>query len=265
MVEILGSLYDTELEYDDFKNKLQELITEYVHLSRGSSINASFKCIINNEKELIESISYDELYINERVVRELYEGNNSLWFIIFYELELLNQRYLIFNGISDENTIKVIKEMIINSQADEWSCLTDNVKYSQYSSELAMSNTFNNIVILYKLIGQELSVDSIDNFIKNEVYFLSDNYNNDDFNPMVIEGRIIEMDSLFDKIIYYNSKWLEIFPQLQIEYYIDNNGCGVKRDYLDLLKLKTYLEDDDKKQAIYLINKMLTRKRKILS
>ena len=35
MLEILGSLYDTELEYDDFKNKLQELITEYVHLSRG--------------------------------------------------------------------------------------------------------------------------------------------------------------------------------------------------------------------------------------
>ena len=268
MVEILGSLYDTELEYNDFKNKLKEVINTYVFWVRGLNDNTEFECTISNDgeiSEVVESISYNKLIIDEIAVSELYRGNNLLWVPILYELELINQRYLIFNGICDENTIKIIKEMIINSELDEWECLSKNIKYSVFSSKLATNNTFSNLILLYKMIGKKLSEKTLEDFTSGIKKFLFIDCNEEYMYLKISEAESVDGEELFDQIVYYNPQWLEIFPQLQIEYYVDNKGYGIKRNYLELIDLKQYLEDADEKYATYLLNKIQIKKRRILS
>ena len=268
MVEILGSLYDTELEYNDFKNKLKEVINTYVFWVRGLNDNTKFECTISDDGEIskvVESMSYNKLIIDEIAVSELYRGNILLWGPIFYELELINQRYLIFNGICDENTIKIIKEMIINSDLDEWECISKNIKYSAFSSKLATNNTFSNLILLHKIIGEKLSDKTLEAFTNEIKKFLFIDCNEEYMYLKISEIEAVDGEQLFDQIVYYNPQWLDTFPQLQIEYYVDNKGYGIKRNYLELIDLKRYLEEDDEKYATYLLNKIQIKKRRILS
>ena len=155
--------------------------------------------------------------------------------------------------------------MIINSDLDEWECISKNIKYSAFSSKLATNNTFSNLILLHKIIGEKLSDKTLEAFTNEIKKFLFIDCNEEYMYLKISEIEAVDGEQLFDQIVYYNPQWLDTFPQLQIEYYVDNKGYGIKRNYLELIDLKRYLEEDDEKYATYLLNKIQIKKRRILS
>ena len=64
------------------------------------------------------------------------------------------------------------------------------------------------------------------------------------------------MEEFFDAFIYYNPKWLYIYPQLQVEYFINEEGFVEKRSKYNLIKFtEDNIDEEDGKFIKHLLNK----------
>lgn len=267
IVEIISKLYEEKIEYNEFKLKLRNLLLESMDSIIVGNTNINLECVIldnvNNNK-LVDSYFYYKLILSEKIVKDLYDGNKLAWMPIFYELERMQQRYLIFNCKCDIDIIKIIKEMIMRSLDDELKCMDMNIDNSYYSKIVANRRAFYNLILLYRQLGQKMSQLQLTNLKEklnvsvvtlcdeNEIHFIDE------------ANQAFGIDELFEEFIYFNPKWLDLFPQLQIEYFVDGKGHGIKSNYLELMNLYKELSDEDeKKYILYLISK--NKKRKILN
>lgn len=68
----------------------------------------------------------------------------------------------------------------------------------------------------------------------------------------------MNINDAFDLQLKYNKKWLEEYPLLKIEYYIDESGNIVKRNIEELREVLKIETDNKRKEFIcmLILNKM---------
>lgn len=65
----------------------------------------------------------------------------------------------------------------------------------------------------------------------------------------MVEGQIIPLDGLFDRYVSLNPSWLSQFPQLRMQYTLNEDGKSVRRktksELLTEFQNQAYLENQD--------------------
>ena len=269
MVEIISKLYEEKVEYNKFKSKLRNLLLESMNSIIVVNNNNNLECVILdkvNEDKLVDSEFYYKLILSEKIVKDLYDGKKLAWVPILYELELIFQKYLIYSGKCDINSINIIKEMILKSLNNEWECTEKAISKSYFFKTDANQKVYYNMILLFRRINNKLTKEEIEEMKKNLNMLISFPCNESVCYIASSDNQMYDFNDLFDELIYYNPKWLDIFPQLQIEYFEDESGYVIKSGYTDLIHMYEEINDEDERRYItYLLNKMRKDKIRTLS
>lgn len=254
MIELISELFKNNYSYEEYEEKLKKVLLNCMKLNIYDSKQDKLKIeIIDDNEEKVLSSYYNTLYLNKNLVKDLYSGDRISWIYIFYELELIRQKSYLYKGVPDYDFNKILKEMILLNNTNLYNFSIEQTGYFHYSKMQASTNAFLNMLLLFKRIGSPLTGEEInilkeslmyDEKSKGEELMLS---SSDD------ENVGISMENLFDMNLYFHPEWLEMFPQLKLEYYMSATGV-IKRDSYELLMLKR--EETNNNRKLY-INKLL--------
>ncbi len=149
------------------------------------------------------------------------------------------------------NKIKTIK-------ADSKFTDDDYYKYNYkvFSEEKIVEiNAINNLISFIKMVGIKLSPQHLqelkNNFLKNINQY--NNHLRDLRSNLNFNDSFLNFEEAFDVMIKFNPDWLTI-PQLNIEYYLNEDGKVVKRTKEELEeRLKTETDENIKEYIQYLL------------
>lgn len=175
--------------------------------------------------------------IKKDVIRNIYYGNKMAMLTIFHELKHFRDNYNIFYDIYDEEAIRILKEKLINWANNEFEreILDKDVSFNCYykdnydveSSEvLAEKYAYLDMIKYFEFIGVKLS-DSELSSISNNIHMLDKKYNKKLRNLthcFMYNNFYLNVDEAFDVAIRDNQSWLEEYPCLKKEYYVDNKS-----------------------------------------
>lgn len=175
--------------------------------------------------------------INKKAIRNIYYGNKIAMVTIFHELKHFRDNYNILNNIYDEETIRILKDNLINFEVNnfERKVLGGVVSYNCYyrdnydveSSEvLAEKYAYLDMIKYFDFIGVKLS-DSELSSISNNIHMLDKKYNKKLRNLthcFMYNNFYLTVDEAFDIAIRDNLSWLEEYPCLKKEYYVDSKN-----------------------------------------
>lgn len=175
--------------------------------------------------------------IKKDVVSNIYHGDKMAMITIFHELKHFRDNYNILNDIYDDETIRILKERLINWANNEFEreILDKDVSFNCYykanydveSSEvLAEKYSYLDMIKYFEFIGVELSDNELDN-INNKIHMLDKKYNKklrNLTNCLMYNSFYLTVDEVFDVAISDNPLWLEEFPCLKKEYYVDSKS-----------------------------------------
>ena len=209
--------------------------------------------------------------INEAVIEDIYLGKINSMTTIFHELNHFKIKYDTELGGVNKDIIRTIKEHLLRSTSqdpfDEKKCffkkdcfyISDDYykcNYRLFSDEkIAEINAINNLILFIEIIGIKISEQHLKQ-LKEKIEKNTNQYNNylrDMRLNFHFNDFFLDFEEAFDVMIKYNPKWLEI-PQLNIEYYIAENGTVSKRTREELEeRLKIETDVDIKKYIQYLL------------
>lgn len=254
MIELISELFKNNYSYTEYKGKLKEVLVNCMKLNICDSKQDDLNCeIIDGNDVLISSSYYNTIYLSKDLVKILYNGDRISWIYIFYELELIRQKSYLYKGVPDYDINKILKEMILLNNTNLYNLSIEKIGSFYHSEIQASTNTFLNMLLLFKSIGSPLTVEEI-NVIKESLIY-DDKAKDEELmlNSLDAENVGISMENLFDMNLYFHPEWLEMFPQLKLEYYMSAAGV-IKRDSYELLMLKR--EETNNNRKLY-INKLL--------
>ena len=264
MVEQIKELYTEELTYEEIDKKLKKILITIMK----ELIDDKYEVKYVVDESLHENIvaytkSFTELGINSDIIKQIQDKNIITLGILLTQLEYINQNYEIYNGRVGPTIMQIIKEDIILSSNDEWKSLkcapvltikgdhnltTQNVlgEYNAYKTLLHIINKAN-----LKLSKKEYSY-IVSKIKKNHSILLGNHYHS----TVLVFDVLVDFDEYFDEYIYNNPKWLKIYPQLNIEYYIDD-GFVCKKDRKTLINMYEEADSSEEKEYIqYLLFKL---------
>lgn len=256
------------ISYNEFKNTLivfvEKIMTSLLENTEFSNDKCS--CVVKNLPSYSRG-EFDpednEITINEEVINDIYSGKITSMTTIFHELNHFKSEYDIKLGRINKDIIRSIKERILRDYCyDELTeiktiktganpFIIDNYykcNYVVFSEEkTAEINAINNLISFVELTGIELSEqdlqqlkDEIKNNITQYNNYLRDLRMNINFN-----NYFLDFEEAFDVIIKQYPYLLSDMPQLNIEYYINDNGEVVRRTKEELEERLTKETDND--------------------
>lgn len=258
------------ISYNEFKETIKAFIEKIMEtfLENTEYSNDKYSC---NFKQMTLSrggefsLENNEITINEDAIKKLYHGNLSEMATIFHELNHFKIKYELKLGKINQDLVRIAKENLLSMSSfdsfkntikkgitytnDYYEC-----NYSVFSEEkVAEINAIRNLIFLLKSADIELSEHEMhelerriaDNNRQYENYLRDLRYN---FN---FNSYFLDFEEAFDIMIIYNPDWLKC-PQLNIEYYQDENG-KVKKRTIEQLQEMLNSETDEEKNYI-LIN-----------
>ena len=266
------------LTFQEFKENIYNFITSIMHKFLDNYNFGSDKCTVmiiplskKNKGFFLNSEKYGNLIvINEEVIRNIYDGHIEDFIVIFHELNHFKIKYDIESGIINEDTVRIIKEKLIRTSEDRYSFNPQDSNYyycdnyEVYSEEIYANLQAKKDFLLMlksltdnKLIQEEFS-SIFEEEYKDEMANEKKRYNNhirdlssrSDFNDYSLS-----FEDAFDLLVTDNPKWLK-YPQISIEYYIDENNKIQKRSIRQLQEQLNSSNNHDKIKYInYLINR----------
>lgn len=227
---------DNSTSYPYFKNDLINFIKNYMkEININSYLYLPIVNITNSSKDMGTAETVYEIEIDENVFKKIYSGNRLYLLVIFHELVHIKQNYLIKNEIIDKNLLDIIKEDLL----DYYFMINNNSKtYYDINYDLDSSEVQANleaIDLFYKYFDEN-------NIKLNlfELYILCDltkefkrklkNKKRKFISSKLKIYKTMNLYKLFDYIIKKNPEWLDWYPQLKLEYCIDD-GIVKKRGY----------------------------------
>lgn len=278
---ILKNLYiknsNNPVSYNELNDAIVSFVTKimFSYLEDTEFRSDSFSCIIKKLPSSLKGTFDDEnnlITINEEVVNDIYNGDIVSISTIFHELEHFKTKYDIKLGRITINLIRCIKEQLLREKSLEPFKIVGYVdnyykcNYEVFSDEkMAEINAATDLCFFILKTGIEISKQQLQelkdihelNTIQHQNY-LRDLRLNIHFN-----NNFLDFEEAFDIMIKSNPEWLK-FSQLNIEYYIDENGKVRKRTKEELEKrLKMETDEDIKEYIQYLLksdfNKLLIK------
>lgn len=276
------------ITYDEFKVMIHTFIVEIMELflednkHSDDTFDVYFKKLPRNIKGNFNRTS-NTVTISDMVIKNMYDGYLDDFEVLFHELNHFKIKYEILDGVINEDICRIVKEMLIRRDSmDPFNEIgsrkslkgkriyiddfyyDDN--YMNYSEEviarISASNdliSFMRILVIFGKINNSEVDKVLDKMLEDLVREDKIRYNNHirDFNSSLsFNSNYLSFDEAFDILVKYNPKWLE-YPQISVEYYIDDDNKVRKRDSEQLRKLFEETSDIDTRKYIeYLIENM---------
>lgn len=266
MIELISELFKNNYSYEEYEEKLKKVLLNCMKLNIYDSKQDKLKIEIIDDNEMIASSSYyNTLYLSKYLVMGLYKGDRISWICIFYELELIRQKSYLYKGVPDYDINKILKEMILLNNTNLYNFSIEQTEDFYYSKMQASTNAFLNTIRLFNSIGSPLTGKEI-NILKESLMY--DEKSKDEelmLSSLDDENVRISMENLFDMNLYFHPEWLNMFPQLKLEYYMSAAGV-IKRDSYELLMLKREETNNNRKLYIdKLLESNLDKKKRLLN
>lgn len=238
------------ISYDEFRLLIKNLIFDIMkyYLDRINVVNCHgpYVRVFHFEHSGRWVSKYNEITINEDVVRNIYEGNMRDMISIFHELVHFQMFYDInYRKLVNEDTIRIVKEELIedyireNNLRSNKSYYKDNYVY--LSSEIYAEKEGINLLVeflylVYKsVIGSKKDLYDKMYVIEEEIRKDTPDYEKRYKNKLRYFREIKEFpdkwvsyEEVFDYLVKFNSEWLE-YPQISAQYEIVN-GIVNKKD-----------------------------------
>lgn len=183
----------------------------------------------------------NNIVIDDKVIEGLYNGKLDMLETFFHELNHFKIYCDINMGIPNIYLYRILKEQLIRESIGR-KYYDDN--YSLYSEEtyveilalidflkfmkLIDSKRFDSVFVELRE-ATSIRLKSIIEKWNNEKRDLSRIINFNDY--------YMNVNDIFDFQLRYNKKWLEEYPLLKIEYYVDEHGNIIKRNIAELREL----------------------------
>lgn len=189
---------------------------------------------------------YNEITINEDVVRNIYEGNMRDMISIFHELVHFQMFYDInYRKLVNEDTIRIVKEELIedyireNNLRSNKSYYKDNYVY--LSSEIYAEKEGINLLVEFLYLVYKSVIESKKD-LYDKMYVIEEEIRKDtpDYEKRYknklryfreikeFPDKWVSYEEVFDYLVKFNSEWLE-YPQISAQYEIVN-GIVNKKD-----------------------------------
>ena len=267
--------------YQEFKDDIYNYIISIMYNFLDNNGFSNDKCTViikdlpkKHRGFFLDCQEYDNLLvIDEEVIKNIYDGHIEKLLIIFHELNHFKVKYDIKSGVINENIVRIIKEKLIRTCKDIYSFSSldsDDYYYDNYNvySEEIYVNLQAKKSFLYmlksltnnKLIQSEFTKifkeeygDEIAKEAKKYRNHLRDISSRSDFNDYYLN-----FEEAFDLLVVDNPKWLD-YPQISIEYYLDENNKVQKRS---IEQLQEQLNHSNKPEEIAYINYLINKSQK---
>lgn len=238
------------ISYDEFRLLIKNLIFDIMkyYLDRINVVNCHgpYVRVFHFEHSGRWVSKYNEITINEDVVRNIYEGNMRDMISIFHELVHFQMFYDInYRKLVNEDTIRIVKEELIEDYIRENNLRSNNSYYKDnyvyLSSEIYAEKEGINLLVeflylVYKsVIGSKKDLYDKMYVIEEEIRKDTPDYEKRYKNKLRYFREIKEFpdkwvsyEEVFDYLVKFNSEWLE-YPQISAQYDIVN-GIVNKKD-----------------------------------
>lgn len=189
---------------------------------------------------------YNEITINEDVVRNIYEGNMRDMISIFHELVHFQMFYDInYRKLVNEDTIRIVKEELIEDYIRENNLRSNNSYYKDnyvyLSSEIYAEKEGINLLVEFLYLVYKSVIGSKKD-LYDKMYVIEEEIRKDtpDYEKRYkkklryfreikeFPDKWVSYEEVFDYLVKFNSEWLE-YPQISAQYEIVN-GIVNKKD-----------------------------------
>ncbi len=184
----------------------------------------------------------DKIIFNKEVIKELMNGNKLFLIFLFHELSHIQQNIQIETGVATPNIICYIKDTLLNKyqqiENKQFYGYVENKTYSYYTinyeNHSKEIDAELNAILLTIEFFQENNID-----LPNETKYLKDYFDalvkrkNKKRNLTycgTFNSYYLTLDEAFDVAIKYHPEWLEEYPQLKVEYKLEDGVIQKKSE-----------------------------------
>ena len=205
------------------------------------------------------------IVIDEKVIEGLYNGKLEMLEVFFHELNHFKIYCDIEVGTPNICLYRILKEKLAMESIDKHDRNYYDANYSLYSEEIYVEFlTLIDFLKFIKLIDHKRFDTVFDELIEATSTRLKDiinrwsNETRNLYRVIHFNNDYMNINDIFDLQLRDNKKWLEEYPLLKIEYYIDEYGNIVKRNIGELRELLKIETDNKRKEFIcmLILNKM---------
>lgn len=199
---------------------------------------------------------YNMIKLDETLPRDIFKGNIFAFFTACHELIHFKYDTDLDAGIINKNTVRIAKEKLIRHDAEtadpifKYDYYSDNYKF--YSEEKLANmegvDLFRETIKYMNItLKKEADLKILNISTNNSLQY--HNYLRDFRSNIRFNNFFWDFEETFDFLIRQNPEWCDL-PQLQIEYYQDEEGKVRKRTSEELQYLLEIVDDEDIKEYI---------------
>lgn len=200
------------------------------------------------------------IVIDEKVIEGLYNGKLEMLEVFFHELNHFKIYCDIEVGTPNICLYRILKEKLAMESIDKHDRNYYDANYSLYSEEIYVEFlTLIDFLKFIKLIDHKRFDTVFDELIEATSTRLKDiinrwsNETRNLYRVINFNNDYMNINDIFDLQLRDNKKWLEEYPLLKIEYYIDEYGNIVKRNIGELRELLKIETDNKRKEFICML------------
>lgn len=200
------------------------------------------------------------IVIDEKVIEGLYNGKLEMLEVFFHELNHFKIYCDIEVGTPNICLYRILKEKLAMESIDKHDRNYYDANYSLYSEEIYVEFlTLIDFLKFIKLIDHKRFDSVFDELIEATSTRLKDiinrwsNETRNLYRVIHFNNDYMNINDIFDLQLRDNKKWLEEYPLLKIEYYIDEYGNIVKRNIGELRELLKIETDNKRKEFICML------------
>ena len=235
-------------------NSLEEIVKIFVEEAIKNVIGLKYthcKIVEYNDKRTCGSALYGNVFVSKDQIKHLGEGKTTyLLRVLFHEMIHVRQFQRRKDRCISINDMLLLKDKILSDVSRKF--YDDNYYLLSIENQAYMNEGKETLSYMDKL-GITPSKEELDDMDKDYEY----HKNFSGVTSRVWEDKIWELDLLFDSYIYSNHKMLDKYPQLYLEYSIEDNRVRKKNikeiesEYDDYLEGRLQLDGNPKEIEEY--------------